>query len=72
MNRQRLRVVYNGPEDGPHIDAALDKAIEETVAKFGFVWWASGCDMVPPFERDLAFEKSEEQEVQDAREALQE
>jgi len=57
MSRQQLRVVYNGPEDGPHIDVDLEKELEEMLSKFGYQRWASGCDMVPPFERDLAFEK---------------
>jgi len=57
MAKQRLRVVYNGPEETPFIDEELDKAVEETLAKFGYERWASGCDMVPPFERDVAFEK---------------
>lgn len=57
MAKQRLRVIYNGPEEAPHINEELDKALEETLGKFGFECWASGCDMVPPFERDLAFER---------------
>lgn len=57
MPKQRLRVVYNGPEDRPQIDEELDKALEKALAHFGYERWASGCDMVPPFERDLAFER---------------
>jgi len=59
-DKQRLKVVYNGPGDGPHIDVELDEALEKTLAEFGFKCWASGCDMVPPFERDLAFERPKE------------
>lgn len=64
MPKQRLRVVYNGPEDRPHIDEALDKAVEKTLAKFGYERWASGCDLVAPFERDLAFERPMPEKVE--------
>lgn len=57
MPKQRLRVVYDLPGHGPHIDHELDKVLEETLGTLGFKCWASGCDMVPPFERDLAFER---------------
>lgn len=57
MAKQRLRVVYDGRDGGPHIDVDLDNALEKTLFRFGFKMWASGCDMVPPFERDLTFER---------------
>jgi len=57
MAKQRLKVIYNGPEDAPYINGALESALEEVLRKFGYERWASGCDMVPPFERDLAFER---------------
>ena len=55
--KQQLRVIYDGLGDGPHIDKELDKVLEEVLSRQGFKRWASGCDMVPPFERDLAFER---------------
>lgn len=55
--RQQLRVIYDGLGDGPHIDEGLDEALEKVLGKLGYTRWASGCDMVPPFERDLAFDR---------------
>lgn len=60
MAKQRPRVVYDGLGDGPHIDVDLDNTLEKTLFRFGFRQWASGCDLVPPFERDLAFERERE------------
>jgi len=57
QGKQELRVVYNGPEDGPYINPELDQALEKVLAGFGYEQWASGCDLVPPFERDLAFQR---------------
>lgn len=57
MAKRQLRVVYDTPGEGPHIDEELDKAIEVALKPLGFTRWASGCDMVPPFERDLQFTK---------------
>ena len=55
--RQQLRVIYGGAGDGPEIDAELDGALEKALAQIGFKRWASGYDLVPPFERDLSFER---------------
>ena len=63
MAKQRLSVVYNGPEDRPYIDAELDAALEKLLAEFGYECWASGCDLVPPFERDLAFQRESNEDV---------
>lgn len=58
MAKQQLRIIYSGPGDGPHIDVELEVALEKTLAEFGFERWASGCDLVLPFERDLAFQRT--------------
>ena len=57
MANKWLRVVYHESEDGPEINTALDKALEKVLGKFGYTRWASGVELVPPYERDLAFER---------------
>lgn len=56
MAKQRLKVVYDGPE----IDRGLDDALRKLLGEFGFKCWASGYNLVDD-ERDLAFERETEE-----------
>lgn len=51
-NKFEVKVYYNGRE----IRQALDDALEECLAKFGFKRWASGMDLTNG-QRDIAFDK---------------
>lgn len=53
LRKRELRIFYN---IGTKINSELDNAIEETLAKFGYRRWASGCSAVSGV-RDLAFTK---------------
>lgn len=60
MNVTRLQVIYRSPE----IDVDLDKRIEKIFESIGFKRWASGYDLLA-FKRDIAFEKVEEEKVEE-------
>ena len=53
----KLTVRYVNPQHD--IDVDLDNEIEKFFKTLGFRWWASGIDLVKPFERDIAFEKEQ-------------
>ncbi len=58
MPKTKLTVRYiNAQYD---IDLDLDNEIEKAFKNLGFRRWASGIDLVEPFERDLSFEKEQE------------
>ncbi len=58
MSKTKLTVKYiNSQHD---IDVDLDNEIEKAFKNLGFRGWASGIDLVEPFERDLSFEKEQE------------
>ena len=53
IRKRELKVFYN---QGTEIDSGLDNALKETLAKFGYRIWATGCSTVSGV-RDLAFTK---------------
>lgn len=55
LDKGQLQVYYQGEYE---IDAALDKALEEVLARHSYRCWASGCDCTNGV-RDLAFQKRE-------------
>ena len=58
MSKTKLVVRYVNPQHD--IDIDLDNEIEKAFKNLGFERWASGIDLVEPFERDLSFEKEQE------------
>lgn len=50
LKNSELKIFYGDP-----MNEKLDKAIKETLKKFGYSWWASGFDIETGV-RDLAFD----------------
>ena len=57
MPKTKLTVIYVNPQHD--IDPDFDYEIEKFAKSLGFKRWASGMDLVEPFERDIAFEKEQ-------------
>ncbi|GAG48532.1 unnamed protein product, partial [marine sediment metagenome] len=58
LKEGQLSIFYN---EGMTINSELDTALREVLRKFGYHWWASGCNLITGV-RDLAFKQVQERE----------
>lgn len=54
LSEGQLSIFYN---ENATINSELDDALREILLKFGYHWWASGCNLITDV-RDLAFQRA--------------